>query len=136
MTDFRDEQDVATRLAAVMTGLTVDLVVTDSLAVRDAIAASAHAPSVDMAVVVRYDQGAVVTECPTATRVAVALVGVETGRTAAALADHLRAADAQWLALVCGVLPRSSRHALGGRYDEYIGLVQPLAPRALRWHIG
>ncbi len=60
--------------------------------------------------------------------------GVETGRTAAAVAAALRAAGAADAVLAVPVCPRETAAHLARQYDEIVAVVRPLGRRSLRWH--
>ena len=138
MPDFASLADAVTRVVELAARRVIDegatLAVTDDPLLCAALVDAGC--DAELATIERTDDGVTVLATRSAESVVVVLVGIETGRTAAAIADAVRSHGAQRIVLVTGVLPRQSRTVLGARFDDYAALVEPLAPRALRWHIG
>lgn len=134
-------------LAAVAEGIVgefgAELRAADAVLVRDAVwddfaAVRQVAPQAVRVAIVCGDEPVTVNLPPESTLGGHAVfvdAGVVTGRTAAAVARAARKAGVASVALVVGVLPRDTQHALAGAFTGVAGLVTPLGHRDLRWHI-
>ena len=96
----------------------------------------AIATDVIAALITRTDQGCEVDMPACRGSVTYVCPGLETGRTALAVARACQQAGAVEVSLICGILPRDSASAVQPLFVEMHGLVHPLVHRSLRWHIG